>query len=60
MIHSLTKLQFSAVKAYVFVPICSLLTLFVLPICMYWSQSLTAKYLYNRVGELAEATALLV
>lgn len=60
VIHSLTKLQFSAFKAYVVLPILSLLTVFVLPICMYWSQSLTAKYLYNRVTVLAEATALLV
>lgn len=38
----------------------SVLTLFVLPVRMYWSQTLTAKYCYNRVRSLEEADHLLI
>lgn len=53
-------LQFSAFWSYVIVPLLSLVTLFVLPIRMYWSQTLTAKYCYNRVRSLEEADHLLI
>ena len=53
-------LQFSAFWSYVIVPLLSLVTLFVLPIRMDWSQTLTAKYCYNRVRSLEEADHLLI
>jgi len=53
-------LKFSSLKAYILVPLLSLLTLFVLPLRLYWSAELRAKYLYNQVAALEGADHLLV
>jgi len=47
IILTLTILRFSQVKAYFLLPILSILTLLVLPIRLYWSAELRAKYMYN-------------
>lgn len=47
VITSLTMLKYNTLKAYLLVPLLSMLTLMVLPIRMYWSAELCAKYLYD-------------
>ena len=59
-ITSLSLLQFSCAKAYLLVPILSLLTVFVLPVMLYWKAHLRAKYLYWSVTSEGVATHLLV
>ena len=59
-ITSLTMLQSSCCKTYLLLPILSLLSLFILPIRMYWSVPLQRKYMYNEVKDLAQVTHLLV
>ena len=59
-ITSLTMLQSSCCKTYLLLPILSLLSLFILPIRMYWSVPLQRKYMYNEVTDLAQVTHLLV
>jgi hypothetical protein len=59
-ITSLTMLQFSCCKTYLLLPILSLLSLFILPVRMYWSVPLQRKYMYSEVTDLARATHLLV
>lgn len=53
-------LKFSPIKSFLLLPILSLLTLFVLPIWIYWSSELKAKFMYSRVANLLSATHLLV
>ena len=53
-------LKHSSLKAYLLMPILSVITLFVLPIRLYWSAELCAKYLYSEVRSISEADALLV
>ncbi len=53
-------LKHSSLKAYLLVPLLSVITLFVLPIRLYWSAELSAKYLYTRVAIIQDADALLV
>ena len=53
-------LQSSCCKTYLLLPILSLLSLFILPIRMYWSVPLQRKYMYNEVKDLAQVTHLLV
>lgn len=60
VILSLTLLQYNALKAYLLMPLLSLLTLFILPLRLYWSAELRAYYLYNEVGALEQADHLLV
>jgi hypothetical protein len=57
---TVTMLQFSYFKTFVILPILSLLTVFVLPIRMYWFSLLRARYMYTRVTSLQECTDLLV
>jgi hypothetical protein len=53
-------MQFNNWKAYVLMPLLSIVTLLILPLRLYWSQELRAYYLYDDVRSLSEATALLV
>ena len=53
-------IQFSCCKTYLVLPILSLLSLFILPVRMYWSVPLQKKYMYNDASELGQATHLLV
>ena len=57
---SVTMLRFSSFKTYLFLPILSLLTLFVLPIRMYWSATLSARYKYSHVSSVSQTTDLLI
>jgi hypothetical protein len=57
---TVTMLQFSYFKTFVILPILSLLTVFILPIRMYWFSHLRARYMYSRVKSLQECTDLLV
>jgi hypothetical protein len=59
-IASITLLQHSFFKAYVVVPILSILTLFFVPLKMYWDKELNARMIYNVVADLAQATHVLV
>lgn len=47
VITSLTMLKFNALKAYLLVPLLSLVTLMTLPIRLYWSEQLQAYYFYD-------------
>lgn len=60
IILSLTMLKLNPLKAYLLVPLLSILTLFALPIRMYWSDELKAWYLYDQVLRIEEADHLLV
>jgi hypothetical protein len=53
-------LKHSAWKTYLLLPFLSVITIFVLPIRLYWSAELRAYYLYTRVRTIQEADALLV
>lgn len=53
-------LKRSAWKTYLLLPFLSVITIFVLPIRLYWSPELRAYYLYTRVRIIQEADALLV
>jgi hypothetical protein len=53
-------LKFNYLKAYLIVPALSILTLFTLPIRIYWSDELRAWYLYDQVLQIEEADHLLV
>ena len=53
-------LRFDYTKTFVLLPFLALITVFVLPLRMYWSTILEAKYMYSRVTSLREATHLLV
>jgi uncharacterized membrane protein len=57
---TVTMLQFSYAKAILMLPILSLLTIFILPIRMYWHQHLRARYMYSRVTSLDRCTDVLV
>ena len=46
-ILSLTLLETSYFKCYVLLPICSLLTFFVLPIKLYWSVPARVAWMYS-------------
>lgn len=59
-IASITLLQHSFFKAYIVVPIISILTLFFVPLKMYWNNELNARMIYNVVADLAQATHVLV
>ena len=53
-------LSFNSFKAYLLVPILSLLTVFILPLRLYWSADLRSKYLYSQVNSLNDADHILV
>ena len=53
-------LKFNALWAFLVVPLLSILTVFVLPLRMYWNTTLRAKYWYDRVDRLTDATNVLV
>ena len=53
-------LRFNPLWAYLIMPLLSVLTLFVLPLRLYWHKTLRAKYFYTRVNQLPLANHLLV
>jgi hypothetical protein len=57
---SITLLRHSWFKAYILVPILSILTIFILPLKMYWSSTLYAKMIMNPVTNIMKATHVLV
>lgn len=59
-ISELTYLSESCLKCYILVPLCSFLTLYILPIKLYWSVPSRAKWMYTQVAALDQATHLLV
>lgn len=60
VINSLTMLKFNALKAYLLVPLLSILTIMVLPVRLYWSAELRAYYFYDKVRALEQADTMLV
>lgn len=59
-IESITLLKHSLFNAYVLVPVLSVLTLFFLPLKMYWDNALNARMLYYPVQDLRQASHVLV
>jgi hypothetical protein len=57
-ILSLTLLQTSYFKCYVLLPICSFLTLFILPIKLYWSVPARVAWMYSRTHTVEGSTHL--
>ncbi len=57
---SITLMRTSFVKSYLVVPILSLLTIFVLPLKMYWDNALYAKWIFNHVTQIDQATHVLI
>ena len=60
MIDSIQMLRFDYLKSYLLLPFLSLITVFVLPLRMYWNTKLVARYMYSRADTLSEATHLLI
>ena len=60
MIDSLTMMRFNSLKAYFFLPVLSLVSLFILPVWLYWSVPLQASMMYSKVDSLQQATHFLV
>jgi hypothetical protein len=58
-INTLTFLRFRPLVAYVLLPVLSVLTVFILPICMYWNQNLQVRLLYKKATR-ADANYILV
>lgn len=56
----ITLLRHNWIKAYLVVPILSILTLFFLPLKMYWDNALNARMIYSPVLRLEQATHVLV
>lgn len=52
VIISLEMLKFDCVKAYLLVPILSLLSLMILPLRLYWSDELKSEWLYSKTTSL--------
>lgn len=57
-ISMIVMVRFSYFKAIILTPLLSLLTVFVLPIFMYWNVKVRAAMLYSPVTKLEEATAM--
>lgn len=57
-IVSLTLLETSYFKCYVLLPICSLLTLFILPIKLYWSVPARVAWMYSGTQTVDRSTHL--
>ena len=55
-IDEITLLRHSWVKAYLVVPVLSVLTLFFLPLKMYWDNALNTRMVYSPVQTLHQAT----
>ena len=60
MILSLQLLRFDPIKAYLVVPLLSVLSLMILPLSMYWSCEKQAEWLYTMTRSLDQADSLLV
>jgi hypothetical protein len=53
---SITLIRHSKVKAYLVTPILSVLSLFILPLKMYWDNDLNARMTFNTVTDIKRAT----
>ena len=60
LIFELTYLKFSPFKAYLLVPILSLISVFIFAIALYWSPSLRVVYCYTKETKRNKATHILV
>jgi hypothetical protein len=59
-INELTFLKFRPLMSYLVVPILSVLSAFILAICLYWRTNLRKKLLYKEVLDVNDATHILV
>lgn len=59
-IEKIELMRFSFFKAYVATPVLSILTLFVLPVWMYWSVPTRIAMLYSNARSMEETTAICV
>ena len=57
-IIQLTLLTTSYLKCYILLPICSFLSLFILPIKLYWSVPARVAWMYSRVQRVEDTTHL--
>lgn len=51
-IASITLMQHSFFKEYIVLPVVSILTLFYVPLKMYWDNAFNARMIYNVVADL--------
>ena len=58
--ESVTMISFNATKSYLLLPILSILTIFLLPLNLYWNPKNHAKWCYSEVNSIVDATHLLV
>lgn len=59
-IKSVSYLKFSWLKVLLVIPLLSVLTIFILPLVLYWSVTLRAWWVYTRVASVKEATHVLI
>ena len=59
-IEELTMLQFSYFKSFVLAPILGVCTGLIFLLCLYWYESLQARFLYTEVWDLKRATHIRV
>ena len=59
-IETINFLRFSWFKSYFLVPIFSILSVFYLPVYIYWRVSARAAWLYSEVEKLEQATHVLI
>jgi hypothetical protein len=59
-IKSVTYLKFSWLKTLLVIPLLSVLTIFILPLVLYWSVTCRAWWVYTRVTSVKEATHVLI
>lgn len=57
---SITLLRFAAFKSYIIVPIVSLLSVFVIPLLIYWYPDYEKYWLYSEVSSISRATHLFI
>lgn len=57
---SLTMLQISYVKIFLWFPLASIFTLMILPIRMYWYPEVRARHFYWKTDNIDKCTAILV
>jgi hypothetical protein len=58
--QSISYLHFSCFKSYIVVPLLSILSVFYLPIHIYWSVSAEASWLYSEVDRIERASHVLI
>ena len=53
-------LKVDCLKRFLLVPLLSILTILIFPICLYWYCDWRKKYLYSEAGSLKEATHIYI